>query len=437
MWSNRIEYEGQPAVQAAFIDITERKRAEEERESLHAQLLQSQKMEAIGTLAGGIAHDFNNLLTSINGYSDLLLRALGDDDPLRRDVVEISHAGERAVALTRQLLAFSRRQMIQMKVLDINEVVGNVDRLLRRVIGEDISVHVDLAPSPWRVQADAGNFEQVVMNLVVNARDAMPDGGALTIGTENVRLDIDRCKTMPEARPGEYICLWVTDTGKGMEPDVMERAFEPFFSTKGPGKGTGLGLSVAYGIVKQHGGWITVESEPGRGSTFAVYFPALGTVADEQSAKPPSLKEARGGDEKILVVEDEEGLRSLIARVLAENGYALVEAGSTEEAMRVFERENGEFDLVMCDVVLPDENGIELAKELLARKPQLCVLMSTGYTDEKSRWGLIQAHGLGFLEKPFTQSDLLRSVRETLDKAGDRTVVGTSIAVTDSPEDYV
>jgi PAS domain S-box-containing protein len=393
-------------------DITERKQAEEEKERMQAQLLQSQKMEAIGILAGGVAHDFNNLLTTIIGYSALLLRSLDDHDPLRQDVEAIIKSAQRAAALTRQLLAFSRKQPLQPQVLDLNDLVTNMRKMLERLIGEDIGLVTDLAPALGRTKADPGQIEQVIMNLAVNAREAMPDGGTLTIVTANVTLDEDYCKVIPEARPGSFVCLSVEDTGVGMDEEIMQHIFEPFFSTKE--HSTGLGLAVVYGIVKQHEGWIDVSSEPGHGSTFRVYLPAFHRELAEEAGEAVSLEELQGSGERILLVEDDAGVRELSTRALAESGYVVFAAASAEEALDIFEREEGQFHLVFSDVVLTDQSGLQLVDHLRARKPDLPVLLNSGYTDRKAHWTTISERGWRFLQKPYDLADLLRAVREAI-----------------------
>ncbi len=396
-------------------DITEQKRAEEDKEKLQAQLLQSQKMEAIGRLAGGVAHDFNNLLTAILGYGELLLHGLDDHDPLHQDVEQIMKAGQRAASLTRQLLAFSRLQALQPQVLDLNATVADMGKMLRRLIGEDIDLVTVLGPGLERVKVDPGRIEQVIMNLAVNARDAMPQGGRLTIKTENVILDKAYCQVLPDARPGKFVCLSVEDTGVGIDEEITQHIFEPFFSTKGE-EGTGLGLAVVYGIVRQHEGWINVYSEPGQGSTFKVYLPAFSVESEEDGAEEMiSLQELQGRGERLLVVEDDPGVRELARRTLGENGYVVFEATSAAQALDIFEREKGDFHLVFSDMVLPDGDGLQLIDQLLARNAALKVVLSSGYTARKSKWPLVCERGFQFLEKPYASATLLRVVRETIE----------------------
>ncbi len=414
-----IRYGGEIAILGTITDITERKRLEE-------RLRRSQKMEAVGRLAGGVAHDFNNLLTAITGYSDLLLRDLDDHDPLRQDVEQIMKAGERAASLTRQLLAFSRGQALQPQVLDLNATVADMGKMLRRLIGEDIDLVTVLDPELERVKADPSRIGQVIVNLAVNARDAMPQGGRLTIKTENVTLDKACCQVLPEARPGKFVCLSVEDTGVGIDEEISQHIFEPFFSTKGE-EGIGLGLAVVYGIVRQHGGWINVYSEPGQGSTFKVYLLAFSLESEEDGTEEViSLQGFKGRGERLLVVEDDPGVRELARRALGENGYVVFEATSAADALDIFEREKGHFHLVFSDVVLPDQTGLQLVDHFLARKPALKVLLSSGYADRKSQWPLICERGFHFLEKPYTLSALLRAVREAIEPGHNETRIAPS-----------
>lgn len=397
--------------------IEDHRRAEEEKEKIQAQLLQAQKMEAIGTLAGGVAHDFNNLLTTIQGYIDLTMMEVDEMDPLYGDLKQIRLAAMRAADLTRQLLLFSRKQPMEFTPLNINSTVDDLLKMLDRLIGEDITINIDLEPDSWTVRADAGNIEQVIMNLAVNARDAMPEGGKLTIKTENVTLNEEHSKVIPEARPGKFVCLSVEDTGVGMDKETIQHIFEPFFSTKEAGKGTGLGLSVVYGIVKQHEGWINVYSEPGRSSTFKVYLPAFSIKVEEETKETISLRELQGSGKRILLVEDEEGVRGFATRVLRENGYVVFEAVDAREALDIFEKEKGNFHLVFSDVVLPDKSGLELVDQLLSRKPEFRILLSSGYVDQKSQWSAIRERGFQFIQKPYNLPDLLRAIREAVEQS--------------------
>lgn len=399
-------------------DVTARKRVEAEREKIQAQLLQAQKIEAVGILAGGIAHDFNNLLTVIQGNTDLAMMKVDEEDSLYSDLAEVQAAAIRAANLTSQLLLFSRKQPMQFNSVDINKTVEDLLKLLHRLIGEDISVSTDLEEELWSVWADRGTLDQVIMNICVNARDAMPQGGRMTIKTRNVILDENACKMMAEAVPGTCVCLSVSDTGIGMDEDTIRHVFEPFFSTKGAGKGTGLGLSVVYGIARQHNGWIHVKSEPDHGSVFEVYFPAASNKMNGKTAEVESVMEFRGCGERVLVVEDEEGVREFSAAALEGNGYTVFTAGTAEEAMLVFQLEKGDFDVVLCDVVLPDRNGVQLVDEILAAKPELSVLLCSGYTGLKSQRSVIQERGFRFMQKPFALFDLLKTLKEVLSSNG-------------------
>jgi PAS domain S-box-containing protein len=389
-------------------DITERKHLED-------QLRQSQKMEAIGRLAGGIAHDFNNLLTVINGYSELTYQGLSADDPNRSNVEHIKQAGARAAALTGQLLAFSRRQVLALKVLDLNAVVTNMDKMLQRVIGEDIALATVLQPGLGRVKADPGQIEQVILNLAVNARDAMPQGGKLTIETKNVELDRTYADQHIAVQPGPYVLLAVSDTGCGMDKETQARIFEPFFTTKEKGKGTGLGLSTVYGIVKQSGGYIWAYSEPGRGATFKVYLPRVEEAV--ATVEPRALSaESQRGSETILLVEDEAGVRMLARTVLEAKGYTVLEARHSEEALALSGQHAGPIHLMVSDVVMPGMSGRELAERVKSARPNMKVLYVSGYTDDAVvRHGVLES-GTAFLQKPFTPNALARKVRETLDE---------------------
>jgi PAS domain S-box-containing protein len=386
-----------------------------ERKLLEEQLRQAQKMEAVGRLAGGIAHDFNNLLTAILGYSDLVLSQITEADPLQRDVEEIRRAGLRASSLTRQLLAYSRRQMLQPEVLELNSVVANMDKMLRRVIGENIKFVTLLQSALGPVKADPGQIEQVILNLVINARDAMPSGGKLIIETKNVELD----RTYPMQRsflpPGHYVMLVVTDTGVGMGPETKSQIFEPFFTTKEIGKGTGLGLSTVYGIVKQSGGDISVYSEPGKGTAFKIYLPRVERAAQKQRGIA-AVPKPGGGSETILLVEDEDAVRHLARDVLQQRGYSVLEAAEGEEALRISETHQGAIQLILTDVVMPGMNGRELASRVASRHAGIKILYMSGYTDESIVHHGILAPGADFLSKPFTPDILSRKVRQLLDK---------------------
>lgn len=389
------------------IDVTERQR-------LHAQLLQSQKMEAIGRLAGGIAHDFNNLLTVIFGYSELLLAALAEDDPRREDLGEIRRAAASAAALTRQLLAFSRRQILQPVVLDLNATILNLEGMLQRLIGEDVPIELRLGPGLGCVHADPTQIEQVIMNLAANARDAMPNGGNLTIETSDVALSEADIRARGWGSPGAYVRLRISDTGEGMTPDVRARVFEPFFTTKEMGKGTGLGLSTVYGIVKQSGGFIAVESAPGQGTAFLIDFPLVEQcVAD--IANPQMAETATRGAETVLLVEDDEHVRDLTRRALERHGYRVLTASNADEALGLAMKHRDSIRLLLTDVVMPGLSGSELADRLLSNCPGLKVLYTSGYTEDAIVHHGVLRKGVSFLPKPFAPDTLTREVRRVLD----------------------
>jgi two-component system, cell cycle sensor histidine kinase and response regulator CckA len=395
-------------------DITERRQAETALRESEEHLRQVQRLEAIGRLAGGVAHDFNNLLTAITGFSELLQLQMNPDHPLRAYVDEIKKAGDRAAGLTRQLLAFSRRQILAPEVLDLNAVVADVEKMLGRLIGEDIELVTDLDPDLGRVLADPSQVQQVLLNLVVNARDAMPRGGRLTITTANRFLDEAYARAHMPTEAGTYVKLAVSDTGHGMDEETQSRVFEPFFTTKEPGQGTGLGLSTVYGIVKQSGGYIWVESAPGQGATFEIYMPRI-AAAVATPAAPATVSDMLGGRETILLVEDEEQVRGLAARALRALGYTVLEASHGEEALRAAARYTGPIHLLVTDVIMPGVGGRELALGLVAHHPTMAVLYMSGYTDDAiGRQGVLDPD-TPFLQKPFTGTSLARKVREVLD----------------------
>jgi PAS domain S-box-containing protein len=398
---------GRPsAIMRVASDISERRLLED-------QLRQSQKMEAIGRLAGGIAHDFNNLLTAILGYSGLLLNNARQDDPQRNKLQEIQKAGERAALLTQQLLAFSRKQVLAPQVLDLNELVHDTESMLRRIIGEDIAMATIFDPALCHIRADRNQVEQVILNLVVNARDAMSQGGQLVIETENVEVEEAYAHSHPELPQGNYAMLVVSDSGIGMDRQTQAHIFEPFFTTKEEGRGTGLGLSTVYGIVKQNGGQIFVDSEPGHGSTFRVYFPRC--LAPREAVAPAKVSDLKlAGSEVVLLVEDETSVRDLIHRVLASYGYTVLEAASGEEGLNLAERYSGVIDLVLTDIVLPKMSGREMADRLKASRESIRVLYVSGYTEETISHNEKLDDGIAFLAKPFSSQVLLRKVREVL-----------------------
>jgi len=403
-----IVFDGSPACLVMAIDITERIRLEE-------QFRQSQRLETVGRLAGGVAHDFNNLLTIIVGYAEMLLTN-PDAAPFAAEITEIQHAGERAADLTRQLLAFSRRQALRLSVMDVNAVVGDTEKMLRRLIGENIELVTNLSPNLGLIQADSGQIQQVIRNLVVNSRDAMPERGTVLIETRNVDLDEGYRAQHPGVEPGPHIFLAVSDTGTGMSPEVRAQIFEPFFTTKNPGKGTGLGLATVYGIVKQLGGWIWVYSEPGRGTSFKIYFPR----SDEKPSKTKQV-EATGlrGRETILVVEDEEEVLKLAMSGLRGYGYSVHGVGTGVEALNFCREFSGAIDLLLTDVVMTDMNGRQVAERIRELRPDTKVLFMSGYTANVIAHGGVLDADVECLLKPFTPESLARKIREVLGEKGE------------------
>ena len=395
-----------PVMEGIIVDITERKQ-------LETQLQQSRKMEAVGRLAGGIAHDFNNLLTIITGYTDLALSRPSVPLDLRSDIERIEHAAGRAAALVRQLLAFSRKQVLQPKILDLNAIVVNMEKLLRRLVDDNIEMTTSIRDDLGKVKADLAQIEQVIMNLVVNARDAMPNGGRLVLETTNASLDAAYAFEHASVKPGNYVMLAVSDTGIGMDSETLAHIFEPFYTTKESGRGTGLGLSTVYGIVKQSGGYIWVYSEPGKGSTFKVYLPRVEEVPQGEPAKPPSLPQHRG-TETILLVEDEEAVRDLVRTILSGHGYHVIVARDPIHAGEIAAKFPGEIHLLLTDVVMPGIGGRELAASVQRNRPGIRVLYMSGYTENVITSGGMLEEGLSFLQKPFSPSVLVQKIREAL-----------------------
>jgi signal transduction histidine kinase len=402
-----LALDGFAAAAGEIAQCIERKRVEQALHESEEQVRQLQKIEAVGRLAGGLAHDFNNLLTVITGHSQLLLRQLPLVDPLRGGLDVIERTATRAGRLTMQLLAFSRKQILAPAVLNLNDAVPGMAEMLQRLIGEDITLTFNPAPALGRVTVDPGQLEQVVINLVVNARDAMPNGGRITVETANVELNEDSARWHVGVGPGSYVMLAVSDTGTGMDTETRAHIFEPFFTTKALGKGTGLGLATVYGIVRQSGGNIRVESAPGAGSTFTIYLPRVEGVLEQAVEVVTTLP--AGGSETVLVVEDQNEVRALVQRILEEFGYVVLSAGEIADAFRIVERHGGPIHLLLTDMVMPEMNGVQLAERLVPLRPEMAVLYMSGYTDYA-----IVNHGC-FIQKPFTPDALARKVRAVLD----------------------
>ncbi len=407
---------GPEYIRGIFRDITREKEMEEERKRLQAQLLQAQKMEAIGTLAGGIAHDFNNLLMAIQGYNELALMKTDPNSPVYRHLQQMREACHRAASLIKQLLLFTKKQSLEFRPLNLNRIIHELSQIFRRLIGENIKVDLQLEAELWPIRGDTASLEQVIMNLVVNARDAMPHGGVLTIKTENLLLTPGSPRLHPEARQGRYVRLVIEDTGIGMDREVLEHIFEPFFTTKEEGRGTGLGLSVVYGIVKQHGGWLNVNSKPGEGSSFEIYLPATRASARVEAEDEGALPDLRAQGEGVLLVEDEDMVREMAADFLRERGFTVFTASLVKEAWDIFQAHGKDIHLLFTDVVLPDGTGLDLAESLLAIKSDLKVLVTTGYTEQE----VPKVKGdqrIRFLQKPYPLRTLLMALNELLQPA--------------------
>jgi len=400
-----IDFAGKPAFLSISRDITERIQLEE-------QLRQAQKMEAIGKLAGGVAHDFNNLLTTINGYAELLLLKLGVDSPFRDGVKKIKKSGEKAASLTQQLLTFSRKQVLQPRLLDLSQITRGMEKMLKRIIGDDIDLILELEPGLMQMKADHDQVEQIIINLAVNASDAMEKGGKLTIKTENGFIDEYYSSLLQNSRPGNFVCLSISDSGEGIDDKTLQYIFEPFYSTKNVG--TGLGLSVVYGIVKQHNGWINVYSKPGKGTVFRVYFPAVSDQGADKDKQVVSLKNLEGKGEKILLVDDEESIRKNTAENLRNYGYNVTEAVNAREAAEIFKGEKGDYRLCFSNIELPDGSGTALSEELQAIKPNIKILFSSGYTVKQLRGFDFGEKEYSFLQKPHSLAELLTRIKELL-----------------------
>lgn len=389
-------------------DLTEHRLLEE-------QLIKAQKMESVGRLAGGVAHDFNNLLTAIQGYTEFALGNINQDTHLRADLEEVLQASNRATDLTRQLLFFSHNEPVDSQPINLEKTVKNLLKMLDRIIGEEYSLVTDLPTDLWTVLADATHVEQVIMNLVINARDAMPGGGDIIIKAENMTVAEESELMHPQARPGRFVCLSVIDNGMGMDPETQSRIFDPFFTTKGPTEGTGLGLSVVHGIISQHQGWIDVSSVPEKGSRFMVCLPVTTTAAENEAGGENNPdKHGVSPGEKVLLVEDEDAVRRLMEKILRDKGYCLAVASSAEEASDIFAAANGEFDLLVSDIILPGENGFSLANRLRQRDPDLRVILASGYNSAPDSLSQAKENAYLMLQKPFTRSDLLQAVEDAL-----------------------
>jgi len=390
-----------------------------EQKNLESQLQQAQKMEAVGTLAGGIAHDFNNLLQAIQGYTELLLMRKDEGEPGFRELREVIRASKRGAELTQQLLTFSRKVESKRKPLDLNQEVGELRQLLERTLPKMIEVEFNLDPDLRMINADSAQLKQVLINLAVNAKDAMPEGGKLVIDTQNISLDQEFCKRYAEVKPGDYVLLSMVDTGHGMEKETLEHIFDPFYTTKEVGKGTGLGLAIVYGIVKNHEGYVMCYSRPGSGTSFRIYLPSSeaatkhGELVESQESKSPAM----GGDETILLVDDEEFIRELGVDVLGQAGYTVLTASNGEQALEAYRREQAQIDLIILDLIMPGMGGSKCLEELLKIGSQTRVLIASGYSPDASTKGALETGAAGFINKPYDTKQLLELVRKILDKS--------------------
>ncbi|MCJ7813109.1 ATP-binding protein, partial [bacterium] len=361
-------------------------------------------------------HDFNNIMTVIQVSADLAMAGVEKSDPIFQSLVEIQESAERASDLTHQLLFFSRKQPIEFKLINVNQTIDGLLNMLKRLIDENIVVTTLLEPALWPIRADQRAIEQVIINIIINAKDAMPQGGEVILKTKNVILSREDCESMSGAQPGEYVCISIIDNGFGMDKLTVSHIFEPFFSTKEPGKGTGLGLSVVYGIVKRHNGWIDVQSEPNQGTEFYIYFPTIHEELFEKTIEKDSLRSLQGNGERILFIEDEDNILEYVNKALTRCGYRVFTAANSREALDVFKKEEGNFHLVFSDVVLPDDSGVNLMNKLLTYKPNLHILLSSGYTDSQSQRSVIEEKGFPFLQKPYTLNSLLHIIRDSIEQ---------------------
>jgi len=408
-----------PVIHVVIRDITEQMQLEAEKQQLESKFRESQKMESIGNLAGGIAHDFNNLLTVIQGNAQIAMMAMDESNPQYKNLTQIMNSSTRAASLTRQLLLFSRKQTVELKTLELNQTIQNLLKMLQRLIGENIIIETELATDLSNIEADEGNIEQVIMNLAVNARDAMPDGGKLTIITENISIPDDEQSHVQDSQAGDFVRISVQDTGCGIPKELLSKIFEPFFSTKEKGKGTGLGLSVVYGIVKNHNGWINAYSEPQQGTAFKIYLPvSVSLLQEENTIKTESAESLHGNGEQILVIEDEQGILDFASSALRQFGYTIRVASNGHQALSVFEEAKGNFQLIISDVILPDINGFDLVTKLTKEYPDIPVIMCSGYTEERVKQSIIKEKGFRFLQKPYSMNALLEMVKKDIRKSG-------------------
>ncbi len=413
-----INWKNGPAILGFITDITEKRKLQIEKEKLQEQLIHAQKMEAVGRLAGGIAHDFNNLLTPIIGYTEILLAEFEKgNSPATEYLNEIKEVSLRASELVRQLLAFSRKQVLTVNRINLNDIISSTKKMLKRIIGEDIVLEINLEPEIKDIKADKSQMEQIILNIVVNARDAMPEGGKIIISTKNATISKKYCEKNIRAKPGEFVCFSIQDTGYGMDKETLDKIFEPFFTTKEPGKGTGLGLSVVYGIVEQHGGWINVDSKPNEGTTFYIYLPVfkedLNNTATKRAHDRYEPQYFRGKGKHVLLVEDDEKVRNVTKKILIQNGYEVIDTQSAKNALDIFNEKKDKISFLITDIITTDITGIELVKKLQKEKPDLKILIISGYTDERLQFEYIQSHEIPFLQKPFTSKELL-CIIETL-----------------------